>query len=69
MPKPDITPFSKARLGDESYVYTLPDSGWVIDLEWFDDREAPMTVRRQVWRLISEDVITLDDPYADDDDA
>ncbi len=70
-----MIPFCDAKPGDESYVYSRPDgeavygdASWVTELDWFDDRDEAITLRRQVWRLVSEEVVTLDDPYPPDDD-
>lgn len=71
-----MTPFMQAKPGDESFVYSLPDGEllydgvqWVTTLDHFNhlDRDGPLTLRRQVWRLVSENTIELDDPYPADD--
>jgi len=65
-----VIPFCDAKPGDTSYVYSLPDGemigehGWVTNLEYFDDRDEAVELRRQVWRLIAQDIIELDDPYS-----
>lgn len=57
-----VVPFDKAQPGEEAWVYKCPplhDYGWVTDPEWFDDMDEPTTVKRQLWRLVSEDEVTF----------
>lgn len=49
--------FIDATPGEDAYVYRCePGSeyGWVVDLEWWDDIDDPVTVKRQRWRLVDE---------------
>ena len=59
-----MTPFSEAKPGDESYTYdarpVTDEFGWVTDLEFFtEDLLDPIDLKRQRWRLVSEDTIRI----------
>lgn len=65
--------FSDAKVGDESFVYSEGDAliteyGWVTELEWFDERDCEIRLKRQRWRLVDEDELVLPDPYPVDDE-
>ena len=58
----EIVPFSEAIAGMTSYTYTAPpgdEYGWVTDTEYFDDIDDPVTVKRRLWTLVSEDTVTF----------
>lgn len=62
----EMTPFIDAKPGDESYVYRRADNepiygeyGWVTDLDYFEDEDDDIRLKRQRWQLISEDVIEI----------
>jgi len=57
-----IVNFMDAKPGDLAHTYT-PDPtgecGWVTDVEWFDDVDVESRVKRQTWRLVSEERATF----------
>lgn len=68
--KGNTVPFKDAKPRDESLVYSAADGedigdvGWVTDLDWFDDSDGPIVLKRQTWRLVKEDVIIVPDVSA-----
>jgi len=70
----EIVRFVDAKPGDHSFVYggeyitDNMDVGWVTDLEYFDERDGEIKLKRQIWQLISEDEIVLPDPFPLEDD-
>lgn len=75
-----IVPFGEAKPGEQAVVYDVSkldwDFGWVTQTEYFDDIDDDLTVKRQVWQLISEDEVTFPgwatrhrEIYGDEDDS
>jgi len=56
-----IVPFFEAVPGQSSYVYDArpvgDEYGWVTDPDYFCDLDDPVTIKRQVWMLVSEDQV------------
>lgn len=74
-PKDDEHTFRDALIGHKVYTYELADGeliygefGWVTDLEYFDDRDGEIVLKRKRWLLLAEDEVILPDPHAADDD-
>ena len=76
---PEPVDFTEAKLGDTAYVYDVRkldmEFAWVTETEWFDDQDDDITVKRQLWQLISEDEVTFPgwqsrhrELYGDDDE-
>lgn len=68
-------PFAKAKVGDRTHIYSDPDGDlivgeftWVTDLDFFDERDGEVVLKRQTWLLVDEDELVLPDPFAYDDD-
>ena len=59
----DIVPFGEAKPGQQAYIYDVSklgwDVAWVTETEYFDDCDDDITVKRQVWQLVSEDEVTF----------
>ena len=75
VPKDADRSFSNALIGHKVYTYELASGepiygefGWVTDLEYFDDRDGEIVLKRKRWLLLSEDEYILPDPLAADDD-
>jgi hypothetical protein len=64
---PLVVEFSKARISDEAYVYVdvdgLTDYYCVFDLDHYYERDGPIRLRRQRWRLVEDIEYELPDPY------
>jgi hypothetical protein len=65
-----VVPFSEAKVGQSSYVYSETDGtliygewSFVTDLDWFEDRDDEVRLKRQHWLLVEEDELVLPDPY------
>lgn len=72
----DIVDFHKAKIGEEALVYSAVDGedicggefSFVTGLEWFDDRDGEIKLKRQRWFLLAEDLVVLPDPHPLEDD-
>jgi hypothetical protein len=58
-----IVPFGEAKPGQWAFVYDVSklewDVAWVAQTEYFDDLSEDITVKRQIWQLISEEEVTF----------
>lgn len=72
MSEPPLVNFMDAKVGDESYVYVdvdeLTEHWCVFQLDFFDDRDRAVTLRRQRWQLLSDEELILPDPITPDED-
>lgn len=61
-----IVDFTQAIVGEEAYVYVdtelLSEHYCVFDLEWFDERDGEIPLRRQRWKLLEDEELILPDP-------
>lgn len=57
-----LVPFEDARPGDEAHIFICPPNdefAFVASDDWFDDIDDPTTVKRQVWKLVSEETVVF----------
>jgi hypothetical protein len=70
--QPEVVDFTEAKPGQAAYAYIdenkLSEHYCVFQLDWFDEREGEVPLRRQKWLLLDEESYTLPSPYPAEED-
>ncbi len=65
LPPPEPPLFITYQMEDGS---NIDEYSFVTELEWFDDRDREVRLMKRTYKLISEELVVLPDPYPTDDD-
>jgi len=62
-----IVDFTEALVGESAYVYVdesrYTDHYCVFQLDYYDDREGEIKLRRQLWQLVEDEPLILPSPW------